>query len=61
MIEQLLLLQWTPTHIFMAPPILYGKIHILLMVVRHPETGEDVLAMSIKLIHHKGADNKPKL
>ena len=33
---------------------------ILLMVVRHPETGEDVLAMSIKLIHHKGADNKPK-
>jgi hypothetical protein len=33
---------------------------ILLMVVRHPETGEDVLAMSIKFIHHKGADNKPK-
>jgi hypothetical protein len=33
---------------------------ILLMVVRHPETGEDVLAMSIKFIHHKGADNNPK-
>lgn len=33
---------------------------ILLMVVRRPETGEDVLAMSIKFIHHKGADNKPK-
>jgi hypothetical protein len=33
---------------------------ILLMVVRHPDTGEDVLAMSIKFIHHKGADNKPK-
>lgn len=33
---------------------------ILLMVVRHPETGKDVLAMSIKFIHHKGADNKPK-
>ncbi len=30
---------------------------VLLMVVRHPETGEDVLAMAIKLIHHKGADN----
>jgi hypothetical protein len=26
------------------------------MVVRHPETGEDVLAMSIKLMHHKGID-----
>jgi hypothetical protein len=33
---------------------------ILLMVMRHPETGEDVLAMSIKFMHHKGADNKPK-
>jgi hypothetical protein len=33
---------------------------IQLIVVRHPETGEDVLAISIKLIHHKGADNKPK-
>ncbi|KAK3935373.1 hypothetical protein QBC46DRAFT_453549 [Diplogelasinospora grovesii] len=33
---------------------------ILLMVVRHPVTGEDVLAMAVKFIHHKGADNKPK-
>ena len=33
---------------------------ILLMVVRHPETGEDGLAMSIRFAHHKGADNKPK-
>ncbi|KAF3763133.1 hypothetical protein M406DRAFT_73780 [Cryphonectria parasitica EP155] len=32
----------------------------LLMVVRHPATGEDILAMSIKFAHHKGADNKPK-
>ena len=30
------------------------------MVVRHPETGEDVLAMSIRLAHHKGMDNKLK-
>ncbi|KAF3768410.1 hypothetical protein M406DRAFT_71423, partial [Cryphonectria parasitica EP155] len=34
---------------------------ILLMVVRHPATGEDILAMSIKFAHHKGADNKPKV
>ena len=34
---------------------------ILLMVVCHPETGEDVLAMSIRLAHHKGMENKPKL
>ncbi|KAF3763515.1 hypothetical protein M406DRAFT_261587 [Cryphonectria parasitica EP155] len=33
---------------------------ILLMVVRHPDTGGNVLAMSIKFIYHKGADNKPK-
>ncbi len=33
---------------------------ILLSVVRHPETGVDVLAMSIKFIHHKGEDRKPK-
>lgn len=33
---------------------------ILLMVVRHPETSEDNLTMSIKFVHHKGADNKPK-
>ncbi|KAK3370839.1 hypothetical protein B0T24DRAFT_679988 [Lasiosphaeria ovina] len=32
----------------------------MLMAVRHPETGEDVLVMSIKFIHRKGADNKPK-
>ncbi|CAK7221110.1 hypothetical protein SBRCBS47491_004416 [Sporothrix bragantina] len=30
------------------------------IVVRHPETGKDVLAMAVKLIHHKGADGKPK-
>ncbi|KAK4188171.1 hypothetical protein QBC35DRAFT_383231, partial [Podospora australis] len=34
---------------------------IMLMVVRHPETGEDGLAMSVKFIYHKKADNKPKL
>lgn len=33
---------------------------VLLMVVRHLVTGEDVLAMSIKLVYYKGADNKPK-
>ncbi|EJP61685.1 FluG domain-containing protein [Beauveria bassiana ARSEF 2860] len=33
---------------------------ILLMLVRHPTTGKPVLAMAIKFIHHKGADNKPK-
>jgi hypothetical protein len=33
---------------------------ILLMVVRHPDTGKDVIAMTIKFIHHKGSDNKPK-
>ncbi|KAK3370950.1 FluG domain-containing protein [Lasiosphaeria ovina] len=33
---------------------------VLLMVVRHPDTGTDVLAISIKFIHHKGVDNKPK-
>ncbi|KAK4249237.1 hypothetical protein C7999DRAFT_39654 [Corynascus novoguineensis] len=33
---------------------------ILLMVVRHPVTGDDVLAMAVKFIHHKGADNNPK-
>ncbi|GAB1319958.1 hypothetical protein MFIFM68171_10168 [Madurella fahalii] len=34
---------------------------ILLMVVHHPETGKDILAMAVKFIHHKGADSKPKL
>jgi hypothetical protein len=33
---------------------------IRMMVVCHPETGEDGLAMSIRLAHHKGADNKPR-
>ncbi len=33
---------------------------ILMMVVRHPVTGRATLAMSIKFIHHKGCDNKPK-
>ena len=33
---------------------------VILAVVRHPETGEDVLAMAVRLIHHKGADHKPK-
>jgi len=33
---------------------------VKLMVMRHPETGRDILAMAIKFIHHKGADNKPK-
>lgn len=27
------------------------------MVVRHPDTGKDVLIMAIKFIHHKGSDN----
>ena len=33
---------------------------IIMMIVRHPVTGRGVLAMSIKFIHHKGCDNKPK-
>lgn len=33
---------------------------VSLMVVRVPNTGEDVLAMAIKLIHHKGCDNRSK-
>ncbi|RYP20312.1 hypothetical protein DL765_002875 [Monosporascus sp. GIB2] len=33
---------------------------ILLMVIRHPVTGEDVHAMAVKFIHYKGVDNKPK-
>ncbi|OIW30054.1 hypothetical protein CONLIGDRAFT_356067 [Coniochaeta ligniaria NRRL 30616] len=33
---------------------------ILLMVVRHPVTGEDVHVMAVKVIHHKGCDKKPK-
>ncbi|KAK4195369.1 hypothetical protein QBC40DRAFT_310712 [Triangularia verruculosa] len=41
------------------PKALYYK-DILLMVVRHPVTGDDVLTIAVKFIHHKGADNKPK-
>ncbi|KAK4119900.1 hypothetical protein N657DRAFT_243662 [Parathielavia appendiculata] len=33
---------------------------IQLMVVRHPETGEDVLAMAIRLARRGGAGSKPK-
>ena len=33
---------------------------ICLSVVRHPQTGIDVLTMAVKFIHHKGADRKPK-
>ena len=33
---------------------------ICLSVVRHPQTGMDVLTMAVKFIHHKGADRKPK-
>ncbi|KAJ5681616.1 FluG domain-containing protein [Penicillium maclennaniae] len=33
---------------------------ILMMIVRDPVTGRCVPAMSIKFIHHKGCDNKPK-
>ncbi|KAI0111480.1 hypothetical protein F4814DRAFT_356437 [Daldinia grandis] len=34
---------------------------ILMMIVRHPVTGRAIPAMSIKFVHHKGRDNKPKL
>ncbi|KAK7959755.1 uncharacterized protein PG986_004609 [Apiospora aurea] len=33
---------------------------IRLMVVRHPETGQDMFSMAVKFIHHKGMDNNPK-
>jgi len=33
---------------------------VLLMAVRHPVTGGHTLAMAIKLIHHKGSDDKPR-
>ena len=33
---------------------------VLLSIVRHPETGKDVPVMAVKLVHHKGADRKPK-
>lgn len=32
----------------------------MMMIVRHPATGRCIPAMAIKLIHHKGADNKPR-
>lgn len=41
------------------PKALYYE-DILLMVVRHLVTDNDVFAMAVKFIHHKGADNKPK-
>lgn len=34
---------------------------IMIMAVRHPVTGRSIPAMAIKFIHHKGADNKPRL
>ncbi|RKK27311.1 hypothetical protein BFJ66_g16710 [Fusarium oxysporum f. sp. cepae] len=33
---------------------------IQMMIVRRPATGRCMLAMAIKFVHHKGADNKPK-
>ncbi|KJZ68865.1 hypothetical protein HIM_11746 [Hirsutella minnesotensis 3608] len=33
---------------------------ILLSIVRHPETGNDVPTMAIRFIHHEGVDRKPK-
>ena len=48
-------------------PIARGRLKALcykdiqLMVVCHLDIGQDVLAMSVKFIHHKGADRKPKL
>ena len=33
---------------------------ILMMMVRHPETGQTIPAMAIKFVHHKGSDRKPK-
>jgi hypothetical protein len=33
---------------------------VLLSIVRHPETGKDVPVMAVKLVHHKGADRRPK-
>ncbi|EFY85694.1 FluG domain-containing protein [Metarhizium acridum CQMa 102] len=41
------------------PKALYYE-DIFLSIVRHPETGKDVPTMSIKFIHHKGEDRKPK-
>ena len=33
---------------------------VCLSVVRHPQTGMDVLTMAVKFIHHTGVDRKPK-
>jgi hypothetical protein len=33
---------------------------ILLMIVRHPVTEQDIPVMAIKFVHHKGSDNRPK-
>jgi hypothetical protein len=33
---------------------------IQLMVVHLPDSGKDILTMSIKFAHHKGSDNRPK-
>ncbi|KAH6981556.1 hypothetical protein BKA56DRAFT_672369 [Ilyonectria sp. MPI-CAGE-AT-0026] len=33
---------------------------ILMIIVRHPETGQTIPAMAIKFVHHKGSDRKPK-
>jgi len=33
---------------------------LLLVAIRHPETGRDVLVMAVKLVHHKGKDRKPR-
>lgn len=42
------------------PKALYYE-DILLMIVRHPETSEDILAIYVKLAYYKGIDNKPRL
>lgn len=33
---------------------------IVMMMVRHPVTGRNTLAMAVRFTHHKGADNRPK-
>ncbi|RYP47628.1 hypothetical protein DL768_006344 [Monosporascus sp. mg162] len=33
---------------------------IMMMMVRHPQTGQTIPAMAIKFIHHKGTNRKPK-
>lgn len=41
------------------PKAFYYK-DIFLMIVRHPVTGRVIFVMSIKFIHYKGCNNKPK-